>query len=221
MRICAGTQVGQAESIDLSLALQKISQELGIQDESEFFSVAWNTGSYNSQTQELSEPCTELIQNDENFRKQFNEKWSSAINEAKGLSESENQKFQPQLEGWDDRLYKLGGGGLLDYLSASSATYNLIRQGAAYSLTGASRGDVQSVDCTPTNRSRWSRGIPSGWWTCSIDFVGSDFEFYSIEFNANSWSGFPDGGRQAGSDLKDIEIPQDLKDWLVRKNESD
>lgn len=220
MMICAGTQAGQGDSGSLNYAIDRLSQDLGIEDESQFYNVAWVSGSYNSQTQEMTVACNDLIQNNESFRDQLNAKWSDEINQAKGLSESENQKFQPQQEKWDETLNKAGGGGLLDYLTASSATYNLIKQGAAYSLTGTSRGEVQSVDCAPTNRSRWSRGVPSGWWSCLIDFVGSDFEIYSIEFNTDSWSGFPDGGRQAGTDLKNIDIPQELKDWLVRKSES-
>jgi hypothetical protein len=231
MEICAGTRgadsriVAPSDALDLEIALQNLSEADGLPIEADgpynikyYHIIGWNDGSRNGPTmdRELQVACSYLLNNDKNFSKEFNLAWSKKLNLGLEATEADRLKYEPQLGAWDQKLTNLGAGGLRDFLMANSATYNLIRQGAAYSLTGAPRGEVQSVDCSPTNRSRWSNGVPTGWWSCLIDFEGSDYELYSIEFTENSWRGIPDRGRQAGTDLKNIDIPQDLIDWLKK-----
>jgi hypothetical protein len=239
MEICAGTRgadtriVAPSESLDLEIALQDLSEDEGLPIETDgqnkrkyYHIIGWNDGSRNrpEKDQELKDGCTNLINNDEDFSKEFNRVWSKELARGNSLAAEERAKeeadrvrFAPQLEKWDNKLSELGSGGLRNYLQASAATEYLIRQGAAYSLTGVSRGAVQAVSCDATDRSFWSRGVPTGWWSCLIDFEGSDYELFSVEFTENSWRGVPDRGRQAGTDLNNIDIPQNLIEWLGRQ----
>jgi hypothetical protein len=242
MEICAGTRgadprkVAPSSDLDLEIQLVELSKREGMEpyvansfNKIYYHVVGWGDGSKNrpEQTQELTDGCTYLINNDEEFSKEFNRVWGKKLEEGKRLAEDQasadleaRAKFAPILDKWDKKLGNLGGGGLLNYLRASSAAENLIKSGgAAYSLTGVSRGEIQSVDCDATTRSRWSSGVPLGWWACLIDLEGSDYEYFSIEFTQNSWRGTPDGSRQAGRTL-DLDIPQDLIEWFAKQQAS-
>lgn len=238
MKICAGTRgadprkVAPSDDGRLTIQLIDLSEKEGMEpyvdnsfNKIYYHVVGWDNGSKNSpeQNKELTDGCTYLINNDEEFAKEFNRVWGKRLEQGNKMAaaekekeEAEKVKFEPQLEKWNDKFSNLGGGGVVNYLTALAKAENFIQQGAAYSLTGVARGAVQSVSCDPTNRSRWSSGVPTGWWSCLIDFEGSDYDVFSIEFTQNSWRGVPDRGRQAGTDLRNIEIPQDLRDWLSK-----
>jgi hypothetical protein len=232
MEICRPDGIGGIWG-GLESALIDLSEDEGMSiyiDESfkrhYYHIIGWGDGSksYDEERRAEQDGCTYLINNDEKFSKEFDRVWGKKLEQSNAFVAAEREKeeadrvrFAPQLEKWDNKLSDLGSGGLRNYLQASAATENLIRQGAAYSLTGASRGAVQSVSCDATDRSFWSRGVPTGWWSCLIDFEGSDYALFSVEFTENSWRGVPDRGRQAGTDIKNIEIPQDLIEWLGKQ----
>jgi hypothetical protein len=234
MEICASPPYRiTSVSGELESALIDLSKDEGMSlyiDESfkkhYYHIIGWSDGSKNieEEDRELKDGCTYLINNDEKFSKEFNRVWGKKLEQSNALAAAETEKeeadrvrFAPQLEKWDNKLSDLGGSGVVNYLTALSKAENFIQQGAAYSLTGVARGAVQSVSCDPTNRSMWRGGVPTGWWSCLIDFEGSDYDVFSIEFTENSWRGVPDRGRQAGTDLKNIEIPQDLIEWLGKQ----
>lgn len=130
--------------------------------------------------------------------------------------EEQFRKIEPLLTFWNDKASSEGQGDIADYFIAASQAERQIESGAQYSLTGASR-EVESATCWATVRSLWWDGEPGGWWSCGIDFLGGDLEFYSIEFSGSSWSGKPDGGSGAGRDLN-WKIPDELEIWL-RQNQ--
>ena len=216
---CAYTLDGKSQTVSndthLQAALDFISSDEGKQID-EYYNILWASLIPSEREDELASVCNNLIETNSDFSNLY-KPYLEKSKQAKAESEAEAIKFAPLLQKLDDKFYKAGMGGVRDYLAASASTYNLIRKGAAYSFSGVSRGEVEDVDCEPTTRSFWRGGIPDNWWSCWIDFVGSDGEYYSIEFNGNSWSGKPDGGLQAGSTLKGFDVPEDLLNWLRKQ----
>jgi len=129
----------------------------------------------------------------------------------------ELEKIGPAPIYWNEKGSNSGSGDLGEYLSAISSAEANIKAGAQFSLSGTNR-EVQSSTCWATVRSRWTGGSPSGWWLCGINFVGSDFEIFSIEFSNGTWSGKPYGGSQAGRELN-WNIPDSVLE-RVNKNGS-
>ena len=163
--------------------------------------------------------CKQLILDDASFATAVAEiknqnKVEAARIEKERIAEAKlRAKYEPILKNWDDRAIKAGGGDLGNYLSAESKVSGLIKSGAQYSLTGVER-EVQWAFCYATEYSNWFGGDPSGWWFCSIDFLGGS-DYYSVEFNNGSWAAKADGGDRAGSMLN-WTIPQGLIDWIAR-----
>lgn len=171
------------------------------------------------QVKEILSACEVLKKDDDKLKLQvanaISKKWDQINSKEKLLSEAlkrEFEKIKPTLKYWNEKASKSGSGDLGDYLTAISSAEREIKAGAQYSLTGSSR-EVESSTCWATDRSRWSGGNPSGWWVCGIDFVGSDLEFFSVEFSNGSWSGKPDQGSQAGRELN-WKIPDSVIDWV-------
>jgi hypothetical protein len=171
------------------------------------------------QAKEILSACEVLKKDDYKLKLQvknaISKKWDQILSKEKLLSEAlerEFEKIKPTLKYWNEKASKSGSGDLGDYLTAISSAEREITAGAQYSLTGASR-EVQSSTCWATDRSQWNGGNPSGWWLCGINFVGSDFELFSIEFSNGSWSGKPDRGSQAGRELN-WKIPGSVLDWV-------
>jgi hypothetical protein len=218
---CATTLDGNpttlSDSTNLQVSLDFISSEDGKSIEN-YDEILWSSQIDSERDQELAQVCKNLIENDVEFSNLYKQEYLEKLNKAKAESQADAAKFQPLLDKLDDKFYKAGMGGVRDFLAASATTYNLIKQGAAYSLTGVSRGEIEEVDCVPTERSFWSGGVPGNWWSCWIDFLGSNGEYFSVEFNGNSWSGKPDGGSTAGRELKGFEIPQDLLEWIRKSS---
>lgn len=168
---------------------------------------------------EILSACEVLKKENDKFKLQvqnaISKKWDQILSKERLLSDAmkrEFQKIKPTLKYWNEKASKSGSGDLGDYLTAISSAEREITAGAQYSLTGASR-EVQSSTCWATDRSQWNGGNPSGWWLCGINFVGSDFELFSIEFSNGSWSGKPDRGSQAGRELN-WKIPDSVLDWV-------
>ena len=168
---------------------------------------------------EILSACELLKKDDDKLKLQvenaISKKWDQILSKERILSEAlkrEFEKIKPTLKYWNEKASKSGSGDLGDYLTAISSAEGEIKAGAQFSLTGASR-EVQSSTCWATDRSRWNGGNPSGWWLCGINFVGADFEIFSIEFLNGSWSGKPDRGSQAGRELN-WKIPDSVLDWV-------
>lgn len=173
-------------------------------------------------TEKIYEACDELALENPELKKRVQVRIKKnkdliAAKEAaeKRALEEEFKKIEPLLTFWNNKASNEGGGDIADYFFATSQAEKQLESGAQYSLTGTSR-DVERALCWATDRSYWSRGEPSGWWSCGIDFLGGDMDFFSIEFSGSSWSGKPDGGVRAGRDL-DWKIPDEVESWL-RKN---
>ena len=174
---------------------------------------------YLEKSEEIWSAC-ELLKNDDDKLKLqvenvISKKKSQSLEKDRLLSEAlmrELEKIKPVLNYWNDKASNSGSGDLGNYLSAISSAEANIKAGAQFSLSGTSR-EVQSSTCWATDRSRWTGGDPSGWWLCGINFVGSDFEIFSIEFSNGSWSGKPDGGSQAGRELN-WKIPDSILEWV-------
>jgi hypothetical protein len=136
------------------------------------------------------------------------------LEEERIAAEKLRAKWEPILKKWDDRAIAAGSGDLADYLSATASAESLIKAGAQYSLTGASR-EVQSAYCWATQYSLWFQGEPGGWWSCYINFLGGG-EGYSVEFSNGNWSGKADSGSRAGRDLN-WKIPEGLTQWMASR----
>jgi hypothetical protein len=176
---------------------------------------------YLEKSGEIWSACELLKKNDDKLRLQvenaISKKKSQSLEKDRLLSEAlqrELEKIRPALIYWNEKASNSGSGDLGEYLGAISSAETNIKAGAQFSLSGTSR-EVQSSTCWATDRSRWTGGSPSGWWLCGINFVGSDFEIFSIEFSNGSWSGKPDGGSQAGRELN-WKIPDSVLDWVNR-----
>jgi hypothetical protein len=120
-------------------------------------------------------------------------------------------KWRLSLEKLNSKAQKIGYGNYGDYRRAQVKAAELIKAGAAYSLTGISR-EVQYVGCDGTSNSIWTFGDPKGYWSCFIRFLG-EADTYSIEFSGNSWAGKPDGGDSAGKVIN-WGISKEFENWL-------
>lgn len=137
------------DSVNLQSSLDSISSDEG-KNVDDYYKILWDSQIDSERDKELVQICKNLIETDVDFSNLYNREYLEKVNQAKAESQSDAAKFQPLLDKLDDKFYKAGMGGVRDFLAASATTYNLIKQGAAYSLTGVSRGEVEAVDCVPT-----------------------------------------------------------------------
>jgi len=161
-----------------------------------------------------------MKQND--FSEVFKER-SAELKKEAVQQEKEEREYKKRISRFvsvypslNNKAVKAGFNSITDYIKTRNSTGYTLKQGAQLNLTGQEQS-VESANCYGTSFSRSFNGNPTGWWYCYMHTLGGTNDFWSIEFKSDgSWSGIPDRGSRAGSDLNiEEKMPAGFEDWLL------